>query len=220
MVQNFDISKIKGIVFDMDGVLLDSESICDYAWKIAAKEQQITDISMGLEKCRGTSKKGTVELLQNLYPAMDVALFMQRTHDLFYEIEAKNGIALMPYAKEALEDLSKKYILALASSTRMQAVHRQMTNAGIISYFSTLTTGDMVAHAKPDPEIYISACKSINLGPQECIAVEDSPNGITSAYKAGLYVVMIPDKIPANSETDKMTIATLQSLRLLVDMLM
>ena len=108
----------------MDGVLLDSESICDYAWERAASEQGLSDISEGLEKCRGTTKKATFEILNKLYAnedcetKLDVELFMERTHELFYEIEEKQGIERMYYAKEALEQLKEKYILALASSTR------------------------------------------------------------------------------------------------------
>ena len=91
------ISKTKAIIFDMDGVLLDTESICDYAWEKAASEQSLLDISEGLEKCRGTTKIETKKILNSLYCKkdskiqLDVELFMQRTHEIFYEVEEKEG---------------------------------------------------------------------------------------------------------------------------------
>ena len=236
------ISKTKAIIFDMDGVLLDSESICDYAWEKAASEQGLLDISEGLEKCRGTTKIETQKILTELYASekigddiediaagdkgsdkksgknknknikLDVPLFMQRTHELFYEIEEKEGIERMYYAKEALEFLSKRYILALASSTREEPVRRQMKNAGLLSYFNCIVTGDMVSHSKPNPEIYDKTCHILGIKPDNCIAVEDSPNGIKSAFDAGVPVVMIPDKIAPSEKTNRMTIATVENL--------
>ena len=206
---------IKAIIFDMDGVLLDSESICDYAWEKAASEQGLNNIKDGMEKCRGTTKIETEKILNKLYAneGLDIKLFMQRTHELFYEIEEKQGIECMPYAKESLEKLKQNYILALASSTREEPVRRQLTNADLIQYFEVIITGDMVSCSKPEPEIYLKACSELNLKPDECIAVEDSPNGIKSAFQAGIPVVMIPDKIKPNAETKKMTIATLENLQ-------
>ncbi len=215
------LPQIKAIIFDMDGVLLDSESICDYAWERAASEQGLLDISEGLEKCRGTTKVETRKILTELYaegrdtnqPRLDVALFMERTHELFYEIEDKQGIERMYYAKEALDFLSEKYVLALASSTREEPVRRQLTNAGLINYFEVIITGDMVTQSKPAPEIYEKTCRELNLKPEECLAVEDSPNGIKSAYDAGIPVVMIPDKIAPNKATKTMTVATVENLK-------
>ena len=112
----------------------------------------------------------------------------------------------MPFAKEILEYLKeKKYRIALASSTRYESVKRQLTNAGLIDFFETITTGDMVSHSKPNPEIYIKAIKSLNLSPRDCVAVEDSPNGIKSAFSAELKVIMIPDKIQPTEEIKQMT---------------
>ncbi|MBR7063618.1 MAG: HAD family hydrolase, partial [Treponema sp.] len=134
---------------------------------------------------------------------------------LFYKIEQEDGIPLMQGAKEALSYLSKKYTIALASSTHKDAVFRQMKNANLFHYFQTITTGDMVAQSKPHPEIYEKACASISLLPSQCVAIEDSPNGIKSAASAGLSCIMIPDKIEPTEEIKNLAQHILPSLKMI-----
>ncbi|MCQ2590684.1 MAG: HAD family phosphatase [Treponema sp.] len=190
------MNNIKAIVFDMDGVLLDSETICDRCWQIAAKEFNIKDSTSIIRKCLGTNKTDSIQIIKNeLGQDFDSETYLKRTSELFHQIEETEGVPLMPYVKECLEYLKGKYRLALASSTREVTVRRQLTQVGIINYFETLTTGDMVTHSKPEPDIYIKACKSLGVKPEECIAIEDSPNGIKSGYAAGLKTIMVPDKI-------------------------
>lgn len=209
-----ELSQIKAIIFDMDGVLLDSETISWKTWEIAAKEKNIPDIASANAACMGRNRPDTVAILQNIYGKdFDGWDFLNRTSDLFYQIENQEGIPLMPYAKEALEYLQSKYTLALASSTRKSKVYRQLKAAGLFDFFKTLTCGDMVSHSKPDPEIYLTACASINLSPSQCIAVEDSPNGIKSSTSANIPTIMIPDKIKPDSETISLCFKILPSLK-------
>ena len=187
---------IKAIIFDMDGVVLDSETISDKTWLITQDEMNVTTDKDYINMCRGSNRNDTLQILKDVFGAdFDSEAFLNRSTELFRQIEETDGIPLMPYVKEALEYLKPKYRLALASSTNGGAVKRQLTNAGVIQYFETLTTGDQVVHSKPDPEIYQMACRSLGLDPEECVAVEDSPNGIRSAAAAGLKVIMVPDKI-------------------------
>ena len=194
---------IKAIIFDMDGVILDSETICNQVWRVVGKEYGINDIEQGIKMCLGTNINDTCRILRELYgqdfPTDD---FVQRVTDGFRDVEHSSGIPLMPYAKDCLEKLKNagKYKIALASSTKGSTVKRQLTQAGVIQYFETRTTGEMVKHSKPDPQIYLLACESLGIAPEECIAVEDSPNGIKSAHAAGMKAVMIPDKIQPNEE--------------------
>lgn len=189
------MNNIKAVIFDMDGVILDSESICDITWEITRKEFGLPDGTDAINECRGTNRTDSCIILKRIFgQELDAEKFLDRSSEHFMEIEFSSGIPLMPYAKEILEYLKPKYRLALASSTRGPTVLRQLTNAGVIDYFETRTTGEMVVHSKPDPEIYILACKSLGLKPEDCIAVEDSPNGAKSAIAAGLKTVLIPDR--------------------------
>lgn len=193
--------KIKAIIFDMDGVILDSETISWKTWDIAAKEYNLSDIEKTKEICMGANRADTCNILRSVYGKnFKSEDFLERTSELFFEIEKKEGIPLMPYVKETLEYLSKKYTLALASSTRSSSVHRQLEATGVKRFFKTITTGDMVVHSKPDPEIYKIACSSIGMKPSECTAIEDSFNGIKSAYSAGLFTIMVPDKVQPTQE--------------------
>lgn len=211
---------MKGIIFDMDGVILDSETISDRTWRIAAKEKGLEINDKILNSCRGTNKNDSMAILKTHYGQdFDSAAFLERTSELFHQIEESEGIPLMHYAKEILEYLKSRYTLALASSTRGVTVERQLRTAGVIDFFETRTTGDMVVHSKPDPEIYLMACKSVGLEPAECYAIEDSLNGIKSAYAAGLKPIMVVDKIQPTEEIRKMCIAVFDSLEGLKEIL-
>ena len=194
---------IKGIIFDMDGVILDSETICDKTWAITQEEMEVTTDKDYINMCRGSNHNDTLQILHDVFGKdFDAEAFLERSIELFHMYEETQGIPLMPYAKQILEYLKPKYRLALASSTSGGAVKRQLTTAEVIDFFETRTTGEMVEHSKPDPEIYLMACRSLGLDPKECVAVEDSPNGIRSASKAGLKVVMVPDKIAPTPELE------------------
>lgn len=195
------MSEIKGIIFDMDGVILDSESISDITWDRAANDFNITMTSEILNSCRGSNKNDILAKLTNIYGKdFNADGFLAKTGDYFTEIENKDGIPLMPFAKEILEYLQPKYKLALASSTKGPTVERQLTACGVINYFEKRITGEMVEHSKPNPEIYLRACKAAGLEPDECAAVEDSLNGVRSASAAGLKTIMVPDKVQPTEE--------------------
>jgi HAD superfamily hydrolase (TIGR01509 family) len=194
---------IKAIVFDMDGVILDSETISGKCWTIAQDEMEVSTDKDFINMCRGSNHNDTLKILKEVFGEdFDSEAFLNRTTELFYMYEDAHGIPLMPYARQILEYLKPQYRLALASSTNGRAVERQLTNAGVIDFFETRTTGEMVEHSKPDPEIYLMACRSLGLEPEQCAAVEDSPNGIKSAAAAGLKVIMVPDKIAPTPEIE------------------
>lgn len=202
------------IIFDMDGVLLDTETICDLTWEMAAKEFNIENPIEAINLCRGTNPGDTVLILKQLYgESFPGESFFDKTSEYFHQIEFTKGLPLMPFAKETLEYLKPKYKIGLASSTRGTSVRRQLTNAGLIDFFDVCITGDMVQHSKPSPDIYSMACKALNELPENCVAIEDSPNGIKSAFAAGMKTIMIPDKIPCSDEILKICDKVLENLK-------
>lgn len=185
------------VIFDMDGVLFDSERIVRIQWKRAAEEYHLSGIESVVQECTGRSVQDTWDILKKRYGAdFPAQEFRQRCSTLFHEAVDATGLPLMPYAKEILDYLkARQYRIALASSTRTQTVTHELMDAGLYEYFETVTCGDMVAHSKPAPDIYLMACRSLGLAPAVCFAVEDSPNGIRAAYQAGMMPVMVPDQI-------------------------
>ena len=186
----------------MDGVLLDTESVTKICWYRAAEECGLENIQQIFIECVGLNRSDTVDKLAKYFQTKDDARkFRERTSDLFDVVENEEGLSKMPFVDECLDSLKKAgYRLALASSTRAVKVHPQLKKAGIFDYFETITTGDMVSHSKPDPEIYLKAAESLSLSPEECAAIEDSPNGVRSATSAGIKCIMVPDLIPADDE--------------------
>ncbi|MBO7639986.1 MAG: HAD family phosphatase [Treponema sp.] len=212
---------IEAVIFDMDGVIFDSERISRMAWDIAGKEYGISDVKTAVRECTGVARPSQWVYLKNKYgqdfPAKE---FRERCSEIFHKYTAENGLPVMPYARETLEYLKGKgYRLAIASSSKTSTVIPELTEAKLLDYFEKVTCGDMVEHSKPHPEIYAFTAEAINATKENCIAVEDSPNGIRSAHAAGLKPVMVPDQIQPDEEIKKLLYRLCTSLNELRDFL-
>ena len=212
---------IKAVVFDMDGVLLDSERISLTAWKMAGEEIGFYKTEEAHRECTGLSRSDAYEKLTELYgPDFPSKAFRDRSSVIFAQIIQKDGLPLMHYAKEILQYLKEKgYPLALASSTRREVVMREIKTAGLFDYFDYIICGDQVTHSKPDPEIYTLSCKGLNVHPEDALAVEDSINGIISAHRAGMKCLMVPDQIQPDENTKSILYKLCDSLENIKDFL-
>ncbi len=196
-----ETKQIKAVIFDMDGVLLDSESVCDRCFEQAAIEQNIEDRKPIIEDARGMGKPSFMDFIAKTYgDKIDTELLWNRASELFHIVEDKEGLSLLPFVKEILEYLKPNYKIALASSTRRSSVERQMKATGIWDFFDVTVCGDDVQNTKPSPEIYQKAVKDLNLLPENCLAIEDSLNGIKSGTSAGLKVIMVPDQVKPDEQ--------------------
>lgn len=208
------MKEFDAVIFDMDGVIFDSERATMYCWLELAQKYNIENLEEHFLACTGTTNQRTREIMMEAYgedfPYDD---FAGEASAMFHEkydggkLPMKSGVhALLGY----LKNQGKK--IALASSTGKQAVVNELRDAGIIGYFDEIITGDMVTHSKPHPEIFLLACEKVGVKPENAYAIEDSYNGIRSANVGGLRPIMVPDLLPANEEMRKLTEAVLTSL--------
>lgn len=205
---------IEAVVFDMDGILFDTERLVSECWEEVAKKHNIEEIQTILKGCIGLNKKATQAIfLKQFGETFDFAGFDQMAHEAFMGKVEKDGLPIKRGVHELLAFLKEKgFRIGLASSTNEKSVRSHLKRAQIESYFEVIVGGDMVTNSKPDPEIYLRACRELDVSPQNAIAIEDSHNGIRAASAAGMKVIMVPDLMPCNVEVEKMLYHKMDSL--------
>ncbi|MCP1103275.1 HAD superfamily hydrolase (TIGR01509 family) [Aequitasia blattaphilus] len=212
---------IQGLVFDLDGLLFDSERVVQRAWNLAGEALSLPGIGSHIYHTIGLNVKGREEYFrENISSDFPMDEFSSLTREAFYQIMEKEGIPLKPGAKELLSYAQNNHFkIALATSSRRAHALHLLETQGINHYFDAQVFGDMVQRSKPDPEIYQIACKLIEAPPSTCFALEDAPNGIRSAFAAGLKPVMIPDLVTPTPEITAMTFSVLPSLYDVIELL-
>lgn len=192
----------RAVIFDMDGVLFDTERVYAAGWVEAAGEFGYSDVEKPVLGAIGRNAVDTRALFVELMgPEFPYDAVWNRSREITRTKLDTEGIPVMKGVRQLLDYLkSADYRIGLASSTRKERVVEQLAQAGIADYFQIVVGGDMVEHSKPNPEIYLLACKQLGVDPAVTYAIEDSPNGIRSAYGAGMKVLMVPDMIPPSEE--------------------
>ncbi len=204
----------KAVVFDMDGVIFDSERAVMQCWKEVASRHNIPDIEKAILACTGTTMVRTREIMLNLYGAdFPYDEYARESSVIFHSRYDGGRLPMKQGVKELLTFLKehdKK--IALASSTRQQVVTDELRDAGIIEYFDRIICGDMVSRSKPAPDIFLKACEELNVSPSDSYAIEDSYNGIRAAHAGGLHPIMVPDLLPADEEMQSLAEIVLPNL--------
>lgn len=186
----------KAIVFDMDGVLFDTERICGIVWMEICKEIGFKDGEIALKNCTGLNRESERRYFEEHHPDIDFEWFINRLTKDFTAYTDRNGIPLKTGTRELLTWLKgNMWKTAMATSSRMEAALHHLEMTGLREMFDEIITGDMVKKGKPDPEIYLTACEKLCVKPEETYAVEDSRNGLHSANNAGMRAILVPDLI-------------------------
>ena len=193
---------ITAVVFDMDGILFDTERLCRDCWIALSKEFAIPNMEEVYALCIGVNVQTTRQIVYDNYGKdFPFEEYDRRASAMYNEYIAEHGVPVKEGVRETLEALAKAGAkIAVASSTRREKVLRLLASAGIDRYFTAVVGGDTVTHSKPHPEIFLKACEALGVTPEEAIAVEDSHNGIRSAHAAGMAPVMVPDLLPVTEE--------------------
>lgn len=193
---------IKALVFDMDGLLLDSERVVRKSWYLAGEKLGYPKIGDHIYHTLGFNVVRRSEYFRKAYgQEFPVERFNQMTREIFYELKREEGVPKKPGVDELLKYAKESgYLLGVATSSRREYSSELLKENKIWDYFNAFVFGDMVSHAKPDPEIYLKACEKLGVSPEEAVALEDSPNGIRSAYAAGMQPIVVPDLVNPDEE--------------------
>lgn len=208
------MKKFDAVVFDMDGVIFDSERAIMNCWIEVASKWGLESMKENFHACIGVNIQKTKEIMLAAYgDSFPFEEFDKEASALFHEtydggrLPVKKGVrVLLDYLRRS----GKK--IALASSTKKKSVINRLSEAEILEYFDEIITGDMVAHSKPHPEIYLFACEKIGVEPKDAYAIEDSYNGVRSASSGGLRTIMVPDLLPSNNEMKELAEIVLDDL--------
>lgn len=216
-----DKREFDAVVFDMDGVIFDSERATMECWIELSHKYGFADITGPYLRSVGTTTARTKEIMLEAYGsdfpfdsyAREASLMYHERYD-GGRLPMKSGVTqILDYLKES----GKK--IALASSTRRQTVVNQLRDAGILEYFDEIVTGDMVQRSKSEPDIFLKACEMIGTAPDRSVAIEDSFNGIRAAFSGNLRPIMVPDLLPPDDEMRQKAEVILDNLEQVADYL-
>ena len=215
------MSTVKAVIFDMDGLLLDTEKLLVRFWVQAANEAGFPMTRENALSIRSLHRSYAVPYLQGLFGEdFDYFKIRSRRMELIREHLSEHPLELKDGAKELLAHLNKnKLLTAVATATDYERTHDYLTQVGIFESFDRIVCATMVERGKPSPDIYIYAAEQLGLQPCECMALEDSPNGVKSAVSAGCRTVMVPDLTEPDAELDGLVYEKAGSLRDIIGIL-
>ncbi len=205
--------KYEAVIFDMDGVIFDTEVVSRRGWCKVAQKYGLEDMENEFLNIIGTNSRYSKQYLLKRYGQFDVDTFMADCRVEFKRDLKENGIPVKPGVRQLLAYLKENgYKVALASSTESEIVIGELKASEIYQYFDFVIGGDMVSHSKPDPEIFLKACARLGATPDRALVIEDSYNGIRAASSGGFYAVMVPDVLPPTEEMRQKADIILSSL--------
>lgn len=205
---------IKAVIFDMDGVILDTEKLLVKYWCQAANEAGFPMKREHALHIRSLARKFAIPYLQGEFgEAFDYVKIRSRRMQLMSEHIAEHGIEKKPGIEYLLDCLdSKKIPAAIATATDIERTRSYLGQVGLWGRFGKIVCAAMVESGKPKPDIYLYAAQQLGLPPSECMALEDSPNGVRSASAAGCVTVMVPDLTQPDEELERLIYAKADSL--------
>ena len=221
-LQNNGTPRIRGVLFDMDGVVIDSERLYTRFWMAAAAD---LGFPMTLEQALQLRSLGKVPAQAKLdsffgVGQADYDAVRNRRIELMEAWISEHGVDEKPGIRELLAFLAERGIpCAITSSSSVPLIQRHLGKLGLLAGFTALCSGKDVPKGKPAPDIYLHGAAVLGLKPEECLAIEDSPAGIESAFRAGCLPVIVPDQDQPSADTLAKCFAKADSLLDIIDLI-
>jgi len=200
---------MKAVIFDMDGVIIDSISISDKLLAQTAKRYGVHLTDRQLHDLHGISGKGFWEYMKKTYNLAKSVEYYVKQYDVEEEIRLYKDLKPIPGITELIDDLKKhNMLLALATSASKYRMNKVLELFHMQNTFDALINADDVTHAKPDPEIFLTAAEKLDVKPEDCIVIEDAVNGFIAATNAGMKCVIFRTKTTLLKDTIKPSLVT------------
>jgi HAD superfamily hydrolase (TIGR01509 family) len=204
---------IEAVVFDLDGVLVDSEYVWDEVREELARERGGRWHERAQADMMGMS---STEWSRYMHDVVGLSASPEEINDeVVRRMEARyaDDLPLFEGAVEAVERLAGSFRLALASSSNRPLIDAVLAEAGLARFFDVTVSSEEVAHGKPAPDVFLEAARRLDVAPERCAAIEDSGNGLRAAHAAGMLVIAIPNgRYPPPADALALADVTLRSI--------
>ena len=205
----------RAAIFDMDGLILDSERTVLKCWEAVGQKYGFPDIETYGISVIGKNKTATIEEFERVYGEPG-----DRYEKEMRKVYLSMEVPLKPHTIELLSAMKSAGMkIAIASSSTREEVTTQLTKLGAFQFFDAAVCGDQVTKSKPDPEIFLLACDALGVKPEESLGLEDSFNGVRACKASGLFTIMVPDIIQPDDEMKGLADIILPSLKDVQDFL-
>ncbi len=213
--------KISGVILDLDGVLIDTESISRMAWLRAAYEFGFEIPETLYQKIVGYSVLDARKEISTLTNGrIDMDTYMERSSAIYYGEMRSNGVQVMPGVPELLEFLRQRELkLAIATSTIQEQADWKLNKSGLLGVIDDVITGDRAVNGKPAPDIFLIAAEQIGVEPCECVVIEDAHAGIIGAKAAGMVPIMVPSTAASTATSEELAYAVVPNLYDVIEVL-